>query len=189
VDGVVVADYEEYGAGTITAAVLDRLLAIARAGRVPCLVMSRTHVTDFLPFLPVQNEYEVVTQTGVGQRGIFEPVPDEELVRGVGALLAGGAPGVYVTRGRRGISVFAADGGRTLVPTAPAPEPVDTCGAGDTVLAAVAAALGAGAAPEEAALLANCAAYVTVQKLGTTGTASPPEVRDAFAAIAAAAGH
>jgi len=189
VDGLVVADYEECGAGAITSAVLDRLLAVARAGRIPCLVMSRTRMTDFLPLAPVQNEYEVVTQMGVSEPGIFDPVPDAEVVRGAAALLGAGAPAVYVTRGRRGISVFESDGGRTLVRTRPAPEPVDTCGAGDTVLAAVAGALAAGGTPVEAAFLANVAASVTVRQLGTTGTASPAEVREAFAAVAAADGE
>jgi rfaE bifunctional protein kinase chain/domain len=55
----------------------------------------------------------------------------------------------------------------------------DPVGAGDTCLAAFAAALGAGATWPEAAELANLAAYITVQKLGQTGTASPAELRAA----------
>ena len=98
-------------------------------------------------------------------------------------LLDGGAALVFVTRGERGISVFDREGGHRLVPTRPAPGPADTVGAGDTVLAAVAAALAAGAEPEEAAFLGNCAAHVTVGKLGVTGTASPEEIREAFAWI------
>ena len=54
--------------------------------------------------------------------------------------------------------------------------PVDPVGAGDSLLAGIAAALAAGEAPLGAAELGNFAAAVTVQKLRVTGTASPPEI-------------
>ncbi|GAB3492368.1 hypothetical protein GCM10027341_06420 [Spirosoma knui] len=53
---------------------------------------------------------------------------------------------------------------------------LDTVGAGDTVVAALAACLGAGAEPGQALEIANLAAAVTVQKLRQTGTASPTEI-------------
>ncbi len=53
---------------------------------------------------------------------------------------------------------------------------IDTVGAGDSALAGIAAALAAGSGAPEAAELGNFAAGVTVQKLFTTGTASPAEV-------------
>ncbi len=53
---------------------------------------------------------------------------------------------------------------------------IDTVGAGDSALAGIAAALAAGRSALEAAELGNFAAGVTVQKLFTTGTASPEEV-------------
>jgi rfaE bifunctional protein kinase chain/domain len=53
---------------------------------------------------------------------------------------------------------------------------LDTVGAGDTVISALAAALGAGYAPNIAANFANLAAGVTVQKLLQTGTASGQEI-------------
>jgi len=43
-------------------------------------------------------------------------------------------------------------------------------------MAAIAAGLCAGATLEEAALLGNLAAAVTIQQLGTTGTASPEQI-------------
>lgn len=52
----------------------------------------------------------------------------------------------------------------------------DPVGAGDTSVAALAAALAAGASPLEAAELANVASAVTVQKIKTTGTATPEEI-------------
>jgi rfaE bifunctional protein kinase chain/domain len=182
IDGLVVADYEEYGHGTITAPVLRRLTRLAVSAPVPCLVMSRTRTMDFLPLIPVQNEYEIVTQSGVARGDIFDDFPDEAVARGAAAFFARptAPPMLFVTRGQRGLSLFLPDGRHRLIQTTPAPGPVDTVGAGDTVLAALAAALAAGVEPVEAAYLANAAAYVTVQKLGTTGAAAPDEVRRAF---------
>jgi phosphoglycolate phosphatase-like HAD superfamily hydrolase len=51
-------------------------------------------------------------------------------------------------------------------------------GAGDTSISATAAAMAAGATPLESATLANFASVVTVQKIRTTGTATPQEIRE-----------
>ena len=53
---------------------------------------------------------------------------------------------------------------------------IDPVGAGDEVMAALVAALGAGADPVEAAELAVLCAAITVRKLGTTGEAYPDEL-------------
>jgi len=50
--------------------------------------------------------------------------------------------------------------------------PTDPVGAGDAFMAALTAALGAGAELSEAAELGNLAASITAAQLGTTGTAS-----------------
>ncbi len=57
---------------------------------------------------------------------------------------------------------------------------LDTVGAGDTTLSAIALCLGAGAGAAQAAELANLAASVTVQKLRRTGTANSEEIIDLY---------
>ncbi|MCZ7582221.1 MAG: carbohydrate kinase family protein [Deltaproteobacteria bacterium] len=82
---------------------------------------------------------------------------------------------VFVTCGKMGMAVR--DGTvAAFVPGVIAPEPVDEVGAGDTAVAALAAATRAGYAPVEAAGFANLAAAVTVSKVGQTGTASREEI-------------
>jgi bifunctional ADP-heptose synthase (sugar kinase/adenylyltransferase) len=54
---------------------------------------------------------------------------------------------------------------------------IDIVGAGDAVSANLAAAIAAGATLRESLELANAAASVVIHKLGTTGTASPPEIQ------------
>ena len=85
--------------------------------------------------------------------------------------------GLLVTRSERGMALFAPDGDHAapwLIPTE-AREVFDVSGAGDTVIAAFSAAVGAGADWREAAMLANAAAGVVVAKVGTA-TATPAEI-------------
>ena len=82
---------------------------------------------------------------------------------------------VFITRGSKGIMAFDRDGWADI-PGIQTDDPLDTVGAGDTTLSAIALCLGAGAGAAEAAELANTAASVTVQKLRRTGTASGDEV-------------
>ncbi len=83
---------------------------------------------------------------------------------------------VFITRGANGI-VAAYEGGIDAVPGIRIRKPIDPVGAGDTVVAALAAALAVDADVLTAAKVANIAASVTVRKLGITGTASPAEIR------------
>jgi len=85
------------------------------------------------------------------------------------------AEAVLVSRGEEGMSLFKREGSTQHFPTA-AREVFDVTGAGDTVLATCALALGAGATLEEATILANHAAGVVVGKVGTA-IVSPTELR------------
>ncbi|QJW90031.1 carbohydrate kinase [Spirosoma taeanense] len=82
---------------------------------------------------------------------------------------------VVVTRGEAGM-LYVDQTEIQSVPGLPLRGELDTVGAGDTVVAALAACLGAGMAPAPALEIANLAAAVTVQKLQQTGTASLTEI-------------
>ncbi|HEX2999354.1 MAG TPA: PfkB family carbohydrate kinase [Armatimonadota bacterium] len=75
--------------------------------------------------------------------------------------------------------------GATHLPIQPQQGPIDICGAGDSVMAGCALALCAGARPEEAALIGNLAASLTIQQIGVTGTTSREAIRERFAASGA----
>jgi len=53
---------------------------------------------------------------------------------------------------------------------------LDIVGAGDSATSGIAAALLSGATTTEAAEVGNLVASITVQQLGTTGTASPNQI-------------
>jgi rfaE bifunctional protein kinase chain/domain len=82
---------------------------------------------------------------------------------------------LFVTRGEHGCIVYDENGYRELHGLLII-SPTDPVGAGDSVLAGIAAALAVGAPPLEAAELGSFVAGVTVQKLFVTGTATPEEI-------------
>ena len=87
-----------------------------------------------------------------------------------------GCENLLVTLGEAGLALQPRGGALLRVPTA-AREVFDVSGAGDTVAAALAVALGAGAAVAEAALLANHAAAIQVGKVGVA-TVAPEELTE-----------
>jgi rfaE bifunctional protein kinase chain/domain len=89
-----------------------------------------------------------------------------------------GCDAVLITRGDRGMMLLEAGGQPVYVETA-AREVYDVTGAGDTVIATLAAALASGATMLEAATLANHAAGIVVGKVGTA-TASETELIESF---------
>ena len=66
------------------------------------------------------------------------------------------------------------------VPAVPVSGEIDIVGAGDSVMAGIVSALCGGATPAEAALVGNLVASITIQQIGTTGTASREQVRQRF---------
>lgn len=65
----------------------------------------------------------------------------------------------------------------TTIPGYTVDGPIDVVGAGDSTSAGIACAFAAGATLAQAAAFGNLIASITVQQLGTTGTASPEQVR------------
>jgi bifunctional ADP-heptose synthase (sugar kinase/adenylyltransferase)/phosphoglycolate phosphatase-like HAD superfamily hydrolase len=82
---------------------------------------------------------------------------------------------LFLTRGERGVCVCNAQGFR-VIPGLLILGPVDPVGAGDSMLAGIAAGLATGADPVRAAELGTLVAGVTVQKLLQTGTATREEI-------------
>jgi rfaE bifunctional protein kinase chain/domain len=88
---------------------------------------------------------------------------------------------LLITRGNAGMSLFASDADVFHLPVHGTAQVADVTGAGDTVIGTFALALAAGAAPLEAACLANYAGGVVVMKMGTA-TLGPDELRAAVSA-------
>ncbi|MEY2410468.1 MAG: hypothetical protein QOF48_3138 [Verrucomicrobiota bacterium] len=85
---------------------------------------------------------------------------------------------VFVTLAERGILAAAPDGTTAAAPAHPPRGPIDIVGAGDAVMANLAAALACGATLQETLEMSMAAASVVVHQLGTTGTASVAQIRE-----------
>ncbi len=153
--------------------VIERINAcIAKYPRTRFIVDARHRQSLYRGAILKLNAREAAECLGKAGDGFFS----EAEVRGLALSIAGqtGKP-VFLTRGEHGLVV--ADRGKVdEVPGIQVLGDTDPVGAGDTVVAALAAALGSGQTPLTAARLANTAAVVTVQKLQTTGTATPEEI-------------
>ncbi len=89
---------------------------------------------------------------------------------------------VFVTLAERGLVGAQANGPAQHLPALPVRGPIDIVGAGDAVSANLTAALASGSSLREAIELANAAASVVIHQLGTTGTATVPQIRATLAA-------
>ena len=92
------------------------------------------------------------------------------------ALVKRNGRSMFCTVGEEGMLVAQARAPMTLVPAFSVPPPVDICGAGDAATSGIVASILAGANELEAATVGNLVASITVQQLGTTGTATPQQV-------------
>ncbi|MEZ6140364.1 MAG: PfkB family carbohydrate kinase [Zavarzinella sp.] len=84
---------------------------------------------------------------------------------------------VFVTQGDRGIVVQQPHQSEVLCNAFPVTGPIDTVGAGDSTSAGIACAWMYNPNPCLAAAFGNLIASITIQQLGTTGCATPQQVR------------
>lgn len=175
IDAVDVVVLSDYAKGVLCDGVLDAILARAAAsGRI---VIADPKRPDFAAYrgatVLTPNEHEVRVATHI------EADHDTEADRaGRVALEATGGEAVLVTRSAKGLTLVCRDAEAIHLPTR-AREVADVSGAGDTLVAALAVALGAGAGLVEASMLANATAGISVGKQGTA-TVSRQELLDAL---------
>jgi len=166
--------------GVFTEAVLSALSDIAK--RKPELIIladSRYHILDFKHMVLKCNDIEAVRAAYPGEIVTdSSEIDDELLCRSMKKIAACTDRHVFVSCGSRGIKVLES-GAEAEIVTVPAYRvegPIDICGAGDAASCVIACALGSGATPQEAALIGNLVASITIQQLGVTGTASVPQI-------------
>jgi D-beta-D-heptose 7-phosphate kinase/D-beta-D-heptose 1-phosphate adenosyltransferase len=156
---VLLSDYRK---GLLSDGVPARLIAAAR--KAARRVIADPNGADLAQYagadLITLNRRELAEATGL-------PVTDDDAIVAAAASLraAHGFLAVLVTRGSDGMTLL--DGKTTLHIPAEAMEVFDVSGAGDTVVATLAAGLGAGMDLATATRLANTAAGIVVGKMGT----------------------
>ena len=174
----------DYAKGVVSDLLIGEALAAAEASGAPVIVDPKGR--DFARYGPVDlikpNASELAAATGL-------PVDtDAEVEAALKALLAATtAKAIVVTRAGKGMSLMRRGGAVKHFPGR-AREVFDVSGAGDTGLAALGLALGAGASLETAVQFAILASGVVVGKAGTA-VVTPAELIDAEMSQHAAGAH
>ncbi|MGE0082651.1 MAG: D-glycero-beta-D-manno-heptose-7-phosphate kinase, partial [Thiohalomonadaceae bacterium] len=173
-DAVVLSDYAK-GLLCAPAPLIER----ARAAGKPVVVDPKQ--ADF----SVYRGATVVTPNMQEFQAAVGPCPDDAalVAKGLNLLEQCGIDCLLVTRSERGMTLLRQHEAPLHLP-AQAREVFDVTGAGDTVVATLAASLAAGLELAEAAKLANVAAGIVVGKFGTA-TVSQDELRNALEGPAA----
>jgi D-beta-D-heptose 7-phosphate kinase/D-beta-D-heptose 1-phosphate adenosyltransferase len=153
----------DYGKGALSAGVTKKIIRQALKAKKTVIVdpkgsdYSRYHGADLI----TPNRRELAEASGM------EITSDNDVVRAAKRLIKAHRFGaVLATRSADGMTVVTAAGAVTHL-AAETQEVFDVSGAGDTVVATVAAALAAGTDLNQAAALANVAAGIVVGKVGT----------------------
>ena len=178
IHGIIVADQvPEANCGTVTDQARDTLSKLAQ--QFPHLIIaadSRERIGLFENIILKPNAREALLATSHQTQ---EELERAEVEAAGAALFQRTGRSVFVTIGADGLLVFT-QGGMQHVPGVPVSGPLDIVGAGDSVMAGIVSSLCAGAEPGEAALLGNLVASITVQQIGTTGSASRQQVLERF---------
>jgi rfaE bifunctional protein kinase chain/domain len=165
VDAVVVMDQVDLeGTGVVTEPVLDRVGQMA-AEETFVIADSRRGLAGYPPMCFKMNAREFGVFTG--RDDLTDATMKAHLLSEVEWM----EHPLVVTLAERGMVGATPDGAVVWVPCLPVRGPIDVVGAGDSVTANLAAALGAGLPMADALRMANAAASCVVHQLGTTGVA------------------
>ncbi len=160
--GIVVLS--DYAKGTLTDALIRAVIQEAGKHGIPVIVDPKRKDCS------VYSGAAIITPNALElSDAVRLPVKtDEEVVKAAHALMTQhDFECVLVTRGRQGMTLVPKKGEATHFP-AVAQEIFDVSGAGDTVIATLAVALGSGMGHADAAYLSNLAAGIVVTRIGTS---------------------
>jgi rfaE bifunctional protein kinase chain/domain len=170
---IVVDQVSEGGCGVVTPRLRRQLRNLqTRNPQVIFLVDSRKRIDRFpsLPIKPNHHEAAAALRTRPA-RSVAAAIEQTRRLAGRSRRP------VFLTLSDQGMVVCAKDKAWHVSGFPVRDRPIDPVGAGDSTTAALVSCLAAGATPGEAAIIANLVGSVTVQQIGTTGTASPAQIR------------
>jgi len=161
VKAIVLSDYAK---GVLDEEIIQTTIAIAKTADIPVIVDPKGR--DYMKYrgaaLLTPNRKEAIEACRMEDEG-----PDVVDVAGARLLAENDVEAVLITQGEEGMSLFTRSD-ENLRLKASAREVYDVTGAGDTVIATLAVALAAGCHIQNAARLANAAAGIVVEQVGTT---------------------
>jgi rfaE bifunctional protein kinase chain/domain len=180
-DGLIVLDQvNEEGIGVVTPVVREHLATLSEAAPDKLMFIdSRAHIDRFRRGVLKPNLSECLAAMGRVAPPEAENASEEALAAGREAaieLSRRHGDTLFCTMGERGMLVVTPDLGASQVAGFPVSGPIDFVGAGDSATSGIVSSLIAGSSLTEAATVGNLVASITVQQIGTTGTATPEQV-------------
>jgi D-beta-D-heptose 7-phosphate kinase/D-beta-D-heptose 1-phosphate adenosyltransferase len=153
----------DYGKGVLTPRVIEKLIAEARKAKKPVIVDPKND--DYRTY---KNATMITPNRAELSRAAHRDVrKTEDVVKAAAELVAStNLDAILVTRSEEGMTLVPAKGAPIHIPSHPV-KVRDVSGAGDTVVATIAAMLAIGADLEASTRAANAAAAVVVGKRGT----------------------
>lgn len=178
VDAVIIADQvQERNCGVITDQVREMIAAMARKHpRVVFFADSRERIGAFRDIMIKPNRFEATRCFQPDFEG--EPSTSTAMEAALKLREQNQRP-VFLTLDREGICPVSEES-QPIIPCPPVTEEIDIVGAGDSVTAGIVASMVSQASPSQAAVIGNLVASITIRQLGTTGTASPEQVMEAW---------
>jgi bifunctional ADP-heptose synthase (sugar kinase/adenylyltransferase) len=178
-DGLIVLDQlVDENCGVVNSTVRQTLARLAEEQpRKLIYVDSRRFLGSFSGATVKGNRSEVLGAADTLTRSVSEGCAETDVAVALRNLAERNSRPAFCTVGEQGILVARPGQESTLVPGCKVAGPVDIVGAGDAATSGIVTALLAGCDELEAAAVGNLVASITVQQLGTTGTASPEQVR------------
>lgn len=155
----------DYGKGVLCGKVIQHVIKEAKTSGIPVIIDPKG--SDY-------SKYKGATAVTPNRKELTEATDgmptksDDDIIAAAGKLISEhDFDAVFATRSGDGISVVSKSDEAVHIPTQPL-EVFDVAGAGDTVIAVIAAAMAAGASMAEAATLANTAGSIVVTRVGTS---------------------
>ncbi|GHU14137.1 hypothetical protein FACS1894161_4630 [Spirochaetia bacterium] len=179
VDALIALDQlTDEGKGVLTPRVREELAKVGE--KYPKLILyadSRAFISKFRNMIIKCNNIEAVK--------LFHPGNEDKAsdLKEVGECLLGLSKltgrRVFISCGAKGVLVLGDDGEPSLIPTVPLPPEtrIDFVGAGDACSSGIVTTLCCGGTAREAAFVGNLVASITIQVIGTTGTATQQQVK------------
>ncbi|MFH1563078.1 MAG: D-glycero-beta-D-manno-heptose-7-phosphate kinase [Nitrospirota bacterium] len=160
IQSIIISDYAK---GVINPRLLEEIIPLGKKYNIPIIVDPKeSHFLNYKGVtITTPNLHEAENLT-------HKKITDEESLIEVGREILSKLEcrGALITRGEDGMTLFEQNDEITHIPTM-AKEVYDVTGAGDTVVSVMALALGAKIEMKTAAKLANLAAGIVVEKVGT----------------------
>ena len=177
---VVVEQFFDEGTTVMFSELKEELMRLHKIfPNVICLVDSRYHIDSYKGVFLKCNQYELacIGKNWFDHLNQLHSIAVNRICE-LGKQYAIDTAGLFVTVGERGTIYMDSEYNSLHIQAIKVSGDIDVCGAGDSATAGIIIGLCVGMKPEQAALLGNIVASITIKKIGETGEAQYSDILD-----------